>query len=294
MQSDPLSPYRASIQQLRLRTEQLLATASNVPSRQSSPLDSVNREIFAGIGAAVTGELFGRRRIGAAIGRSMVAGSQAAQRRQSIQRSRAEAVALVQQGRQVVNSLTAVVGARETRVLLNLLFRAEAAHRPETVLRKVLEVTGRLDSWQPVAVTPIDGEPAADSLRELEKALRGCIEDRLSRLSTNWWIERIPADIRSHVERRKALRERVWPWLGGGDHELVEYLDFPDYTKIILDTRNWSDVFESVFVDQQALAVKLRELQPIRADVEHSRLFTRANRTRLRLYSDEIRHQIGG
>lgn len=130
-------------------------------------------------------------------------------------------------------------------------------------------------------------------LRILERELRRCIEERLSRLSANWWTELVPEEVRLHAERRMASRDRVWPWLDGGEHRPIEYLDFPDYARVILETQNWQRAFSGVFVDREALRVKLHELEPIRNDIAHSRQISTANDDRLRLYARELVDRIG-
>jgi hypothetical protein len=101
-------------------------------------------------------------------------------------------------------------------------------------------------------------------------------------------MDRVPDMIRSQAERRKANREKVWPWLDAGEHPVVEYLGFPDYAKIIFESKNWDQAFASVFVDADALRVKLRELEPLRTDVAHSRRLSPAHRRRLETYTEDI------
>ena len=285
---DPLGPYRTALQQLRVRAEQLLLATARHTSTQKSPADQVHRELLAGIGGAFTSELLGRRRIGSSVGRAIAANAQTAQRQREAAASRATARDLVTETRQLVHSFSPVVGPRQTQSFLRLLAQADSAHRPDTSVRRVLEVVGRIEGWQPPSSPSRHAEESSDVLRMLERELRRCIEERLSRVTANWWTERVPEEVRLHAERRVSLRERVWPWLDGGGHRAVEYLDFPDYARIILDLQNWQQVFSSVFVDQDALRVKLRELEPIRNDVAHSRQITPANAARLRLYAREL------
>ncbi len=289
---DPLQPHRTAIQQLRSRTEQQLAAASDLSVARRSPFDGLHREVFGSIGAAISGELFGRRRIGSSAGRGIAANSQARQRRQATHAARTEAGAVVQQARQVVDSIATIIGPRESRILGTMLSRAAAAQRADTVLRRVLLIVVRIESWQPPAPASLLAAPSIDELRTLEQELRRCIEDRLSRLSPNWWSERVPAEVRRHAERRKALRDRVWPWLASGNYSLVEYLDFPDYATILLESQNWLEGFAPIFVDADSLRVKLRELEPIRNDLAHARQISSANAERLRLYSRELVNQM--
>lgn len=285
---DPLGPHRVALQQLRWRAEQLLPATSRRPVTRLSPADQVHRELLSGIGGALTSEFLGRRRIGSSVGRAIAANAQKAQRQREVEAARAAAHDLVTEARQLVHSVSQAVGPRQTQSFLRLLAQADSAHRPDTSIRRVLEAVGRIEGWQPPPHLVRPSEQPSDALRALERELRRCIEGRLSRLTENWWIERVPEEVRSRAERRKSSRERVWPWLEGGEHSPIEYLDFPDYARVILDPQNWQQAFSPVFVDVDALRVKLRELEPTRNDVAHSRQITDANADRLRLYAREL------
>jgi ATP-dependent Lon protease len=121
-------------------------------------------------------------------------------------------------------------------------------------------------------------------LDDLESALRRCIKSNLEKISENWWVERIPLDIRERAEEKRNKDELK--------HELIEYLDFTDYVKIILRRDNWRDVFQKIFKDQEAILVKLRELEPIRNAVRHDRALTTEQRERLKTYSQDILRKI--
>ena len=285
---DPLGPHRSSLQQLRWRAEQRLSATARSPATLHSPADQVHRELLAGIGGALTSEFLGRRRIGASVGRAIAANAQTAQRQREAEAARATARDLVTEARELVHSVSQVVGPRQTQSLLRLLAQADSAHRPDTSVRRVLEAVGRIEGWQPPPHPLRPTEQSSDALRNLERELRRCIEGRLSRLTANWWTERVPEEVRSRAERRMSLREHVWPWLEGGENSPIEYLDFPDYARVLLDPQNWQQAFSTVFVDMDALRVKLRELEPIRNDVAHSRQITAANSDRLRLYAREL------
>jgi Swt1-like HEPN len=289
---DPLGPHRAALQQLRWRAEQLLAAIAHRPATQRSPADQVHRELFAGIGGALTSEFLGRRRVGSSVGRAIAASGQAAQRQRELEAARGGTQDLVREARQLVHSVSQTLGPRLTQSLLRLLAQADSAHRPDTSVRRVLEAVGRIEGWQPPSLPSRPTEQSSDALRMLERELRRCIEERLSRLTANWWTERVPEEVRLHAERRMSLRERVWPWLDSGGHRPIEYLDFPDYARIILDPQNWQQAFSPVFVDPDALRVKLRELEPIRNDVAHSRQITAANADRLLLYARELVERV--
>ena len=129
---------------------------------------------------------------------------------------------------------------------------------------------------------------AYELLRQLEEYLRSLIEKTLLSLSSNWWIERVPGDVRTNAEDRKRKNHLQWPWLAGTDLHPIYYVDFPDYVKIIRKKDNWRDVFVRVFKNEELISVKLRELEPIRNAVAHSRPLPRNGLERLRLNSKDI------
>ena len=80
----------------------------------------------------------------------------------------------------------------------------------------------------------------------------------------------------------------MWPWYTGKDLPLIYYVNFADYSKIISRKDNWREAFESAFGDQELLRAKLRELEPIRNDVAHTRGLTETARDKLRVYSRDL------
>ncbi len=123
-------------------------------------------------------------------------------------------------------------------------------------------------------------QEAYELLRKLEVALRGRIEESLSRVSPNWWDERIPGDVRERAGKRKQQS-------GTGLHP-IQYVDFPDYVKIIRRKDNWRDAFHKVFKDEESISVKLRELGPIRNALAHFRPLPKGSLERLRVNAKDI------
>lgn len=123
-------------------------------------------------------------------------------------------------------------------------------------------------------------QEAYELVRKLEGALRGLIEESLSRVSPNWWNERVPDDVRERSEKRKQQS-------GTGLH-LIQYVDFPDYLKIIRRKDNWRDTFHKVFKDEESISVKLRDLEPIRNALAHSRPLPKGSLERLRVNAKDI------
>jgi ATP-dependent Lon protease len=130
---------------------------------------------------------------------------------------------------------------------------------------------------------PLEKEPHI-ILDNLESALRDCIKRRIEKLSKNWWLERIPPDVRQRAEDRRQKDDVK--------RDVVQYLDFADYLKIIIRRDNWRDAFAPVFQDETIITAKLKELEPIRNAVSHSRKLTSEERGKLDLLSKDIIRQI--
>lgn len=127
-----------------------------------------------------------------------------------------------------------------------------------------------------------------DTLQSLENSLREFISMELSKITPDWWIQRVPADVRQHAEERKAKDEKLWPWHQEKNLQLIYYVDFPDYIKIITRKDNWKDVFAPIIRDKDAVSTKLRELEPVRNNIAHSREISTHAREKLEIYAREI------
>jgi ATP-dependent Lon protease len=121
-------------------------------------------------------------------------------------------------------------------------------------------------------------------LDELENALRRCIKSNLEKLDKNWWNERVPPDIRQNAEERQSKDELK--------QELIQYLDFSDYAKIIMRRDNWREVFQNIFDKPEILTTKLKELEPIRNSLRHGRRLTEEQKEKLKLYSQDVMRKI--
>ena len=249
--------------------------------------DVFAEEAGAAIGGVLTSDFLGRTRIGSRAGRAIVRQQRLTQQRQAALARRSGAVAIVARVRAEVEGSHEHLDERFRRGLMGILAEAENAHRPDTILRRAGEVVDRLLSYAPRK--PPQG-PSEDYLllKRLEEALRGRIVRNLSALTPDWWMTRIPDDVRTNAERRKAAGESMWPWYARKDLPLIYYVDFADYSKIISRKDNWREAFASTFGDQELLRAKLRELEPIRNDVAHTRGLTEAARDKLRVYSRDL------
>lgn len=161
-------------------------------------------------------------------------------------------------------------------------------HKSITILRGLLKDISRIEMYKERSKSSTISSSNLEILKRLETVLRQYIIRKLGELTPDWWNELIPNQIRLRAERRKASRERVWPWLLDKEYVLVEYLSFPDYKEIILQPDNWERVFKDTFHDSTSLSVKLQELETLRNDIAHSRTITERNAARLTLYAGEL------
>ncbi len=127
-----------------------------------------------------------------------------------------------------------------------------------------------------------------DTLQRLENALREFISKELSKKTPDWWNQRVPSDVSQRAEERKNKSESLWPWHQEKDLPLIYYVDFPDYIRIITRRDNWKETFAPIFRDKEAISTKLRELEPIRNDIAHSRDISAQAREKLEIYAREI------
>lgn len=126
-------------------------------------------------------------------------------------------------------------------------------------------------------------------LKKLEEKLRIFVENKLrDTFGENWWKQGVPHDVRIKAEENKRKNEKPWPWMGKREWPLICYINFTDYSKIILRRDNWRNIFERIFKDKVILEAKLKELEPIRNDIAHNRKLTVEQFEILKLYSSHI------
>lgn len=182
--------------------------------------------------------------------------------------------------------------------LLSKLAKNEQFAKVETRVRRTIAFLKFLGSHKIVYNSEIasllheqsvaKNKHAYDILEDLETSLRAFVERELSRTTGNWWKEKVPEDVRKNAEERKQRDEAK---IGASMHP-VNYIDYPDYVKIITRRDNWERVFKPFFKDREIISAKLREIEPIRNAIAHPRPLTKEQITKLKLYSDEIIGQM--
>lgn len=184
-----------------------------------------------------------------------------------------------------------------SEILLRKLNQVLRYSKTETKIRRLLVVLEEISSLHLVynrqlpikeEAKEIEKKMPYETLQRLENALREFISKELSKITTDWWIQRVPPDVREHAEDRKTKSEHLWPWHHEKDLPLIYYVDFPDYFRIITRKDNWKEVFAPIFRDKEAVSTKLRELEPIRNNIAHSREVGAQAREKLEIYAREI------
>ncbi len=179
-----------------------------------------------------------------------------------------------------------------SNLILRKITRLYQHKKPETKLRNGINLLKGLQYDDLIHNSAIEQSVATDTsdydlLKTLENKLRSCIETQLSTQFPKWWTERIPNDVRNRAEDRKSKNETLWPW-SNESHDLIYFVDFNDYIKIITRRDNWREIFVNIFKDQALIIAKLKELDPIRNAIAHSRPLSATDRMRLKLHAQDL------
>lgn len=133
---------------------------------------------------------------------------------------------------------------------------------------------------------------AYDILFKLENSLRSFIQKKLDLefRDEGGWKNRIHPDIIKKCETRAIKERRSYQDLRSS--QLLDYSDFKDIERIILEKENWERVFKVHFGNPNEIAIKLEELEPIRNTIAHNRIISKKELMRLRVFSDDIERCI--
>jgi hypothetical protein len=293
--SEKLPVLKARAQALRNRAEWLLTSTETSPTQTNPIRDAANDAIASEAIGLLTGKLFGQRRVGRKVGRMLSVQNRQAKRQAQRSQCRSTALAMLNELDGLLETISDGMAPRTMSSLRTSVRQARSLKGGAPMLRSCIAVASRIESLEPPRPKATSPGPGIDyvRLKGLEQALRELIQGRLGRMAPNWWESRIPAEVRTNAERRVQVRDRKWPWHDANSSALIDYLDFSDYAKVIIDPSNWNEVFRPVFGDGQVVRVKLLELEPIRNDVAHSRDLSTLNREKLRIYSGELLKLVG-
>jgi hypothetical protein len=291
--STPLEGAKIRLRPLKLEVEGMINLLTS-PTALSDSRTTVSDLIASELGGAISLGLLGRRRPGQTLARNLSRQSRINQRQQLLAASRSRALGILQQMEFELSNLAGQMNESRRRALLRSLAQVRSSPSPATIGRRIARVISEIESTSSVPETLPPGiaqpESAADHslLRQFEQDLRGFISGQLSGVSANWWLESVPSEVRKSAEQRLRSRETTWPWTPGVESTAIHYVDFSDYAKILVFGQNWTTVFGRFFGDPDIVRSKLRELEPIRNDVAHSRTLSEEGRTKLRLYAGEL------
>jgi dnd system-associated protein 4 len=169
----------------------------------------------------------------------------------------------------------------------------DPSKRLELEARSALEqskriVNDQMDDERPNGKTPREDKEEYLIMSDFENSLRQLIRKKLPEVSSNWWKERIPEDVREYAERIMESERKKSPWLRGAGQDPLDYVCFPDYVKIITGGGNWETSFKEIFKQKGQIESKLKELEPVRNSLSHSRKLTKDQRDVLTLYTSQI------
>lgn len=267
----PISPDLEAVDRVEL---QLQRGAS--PTSASISEVVVRSAIEDGVVASAkefTREFLGSSRVGGRAARRALAVAKQNTRAERDAAEKRRILGFVDELEQIVGARSADLPPRSVVALRRRAARARTAVRPGTARTKALELASALR-------VELLGAAQLPSpvilLADVERCLRALIRERLSS-QPNWWASRVPADVRSRAEER-----------AGGRTPLLEFVDFSDYQKIILQRNNWEEQFRHVFRTKEWISTRLAELLPLRNDIAHSRTLSYEDSMRFRVFAQDI------
>jgi hypothetical protein len=299
--------FAGTIDSFIFQANSLLAQFQQFQSRIKNFNKDPVRDFLAEIGGAVGRDLFDSQ-AGKTLGRAFTKGYLQSQEAQYIsqeaQRLNVGLSMLLASIRSFLSSVSipkrGLKPPGNSTLLLRRLRRVEEGMRYDTKLRRLVSTlqgireepliyNSSIQQWKEQAERrEIEEGAPYKKVKQLETTLRSFISSKLAGISSNWWVERVPEDVRKRAEERKSRNERPYPWQSEQDVHPIHFVDFPDYVKIILRRDNWDQVFLPIFRDKEIISAKLRELEPIRNAISHFRPLTRGQEDKLELYASEI------
>ena len=121
---------------------------------------------------------------------------------------------------------------------------------------------------------------------ELRKLIVTCFS-----VQENWW-KMLPQDVREHAEQRSERDSKSQKTMRMNKHAKIDQIDFADLERILIKKDFWKLYFKDIFLDQNALSVKLKEISMMRNHIDHSKSLSRENEERLRIYCKDIFEMI--
>lgn len=127
-----------------------------------------------------------------------------------------------------------------------------------------------------------------DLILGLETKLRNLIFRELSRDDSDWWDNKIHPAVKERVEEKMRTGKEYKQVLQIPDYKPIEETYFADLHLILCSKKNWTNYFEKIFSDKEALAVKLSELSSYRNPPAHVKPLTDHMVRKIQVYYDDI------
>lgn len=130
----------------------------------------------------------------------------------------------------------------------------------------------------------------ASLLGQLENRLRILIAGELSRTyGPSWEQSRINGGIRRKWQERKQKDHDQ----RGDSYSLIFYADFMDLCDIIIEGKNWQEVFASFFRSKTDFQVSMQRISPVRNTIGHNRPLVRSDQITLFAEAYRILNSLG-
>ncbi len=125
----------------------------------------------------------------------------------------------------------------------------------------------------------------------------GILERQLRKIIVNgfkgipqWWKQRLPEDVKTRSKQRKQEYESELYLQDTSEYDLIDYVDFGDYSSIICRNDNWNEIFSKILPPNSKLVfeIKMSELNVVRSHLYHNRKVSEIDRKRFDVYYNDI------
>lgn len=125
-------------------------------------------------------------------------------------------------------------------------------------------------------------------IESFEIKMREFIKDQLKKYyGEDWWNLGIGITLRENAEKRKTNKEKDEP---KRKYDVIDFLNFIDYLLIMMQKKNWTNVFEKFFGTSHTLKAFFERISSIRNDLAHGR-FEEEDYEKCKTYiSDILKH----
>ncbi len=135
------------------------------------------------------------------------------------------------------------------------------------------ETKDYLNEYKEVRVNKTDIREKKNTINNLisdfELTIRQFIKNQLKKhFSEDWWNQGIPSKIRKDAEVLKSKKEIIEP---KRTYQVIDFLTFMDYSNIILNKKNWNNIFSDFFNQKYIFQAPFEKLTYIRNDLAHNR-----------------------